>query len=133
MKAYSKHIMLNKDIKTTVANIRSGKKVLGDEIKRLLKDNSKDDATRIESWLRSEYKREGKTSLTYTLRRINNPEVKAIILSEKFGGDLFNVKGMNDSDRKMVKELRDTGILNGETLKYYKSLNGIEQRNKGVR
>ena len=67
------------------------------------------------------------------MRRINNPEVKAIILSEKFGGDLFNVKGMNDSDRKMVKELRDTGILNGETLKYYKSLNGIEQRNKGVR
>jgi hypothetical protein len=133
LKAYRKHIMLKKDIKTTVANIRSGKKVLGDEIKRLLKDNSKDDATRIESWLRSEYKREDKSNLTYTLRRINNPEVRAIILSEKFGDGLFKIRGMNDSDMKLVKELRDTGILNGETLKYYNSLNDLEQRKKRIR
>jgi hypothetical protein len=126
LKAYRKHIMLKKDIKTSVANIKSGKKDLGDEVKRFLSDNSPEDATRIESWLRSEYKREDKTNLTYTLRRINNPEVKAIILSEKFGDGLFKVRGMNDSDMRLVKELRDTGILNGETLKYYKNLNDLD-------
>jgi hypothetical protein len=121
VESYEKHIRLEKGVRDIVRKVKLGadKDEMKKEIIKLAKENPLEEK-RIESWIKSEVKKEKLNPLVSSLRFERNKEVKALILAEKFGDSFLDIKKMSDNEKKIIKELLKKKVIDKEVVNYYK-------------
>lgn len=125
--AYKRHYLLEGDVRKAIKKVKEEGSDLKQTVQTLL-NKYPEDATRLESWIRSEFKKEKKPYIVNQLAFERNKEVRAIILLEAFGADLvddsgkFNKAALDEEEFKLIKMIREANGLDEETFMYYKNL-----------
>ena len=90
-------------------------------------------AKKVKSWAKSQIKKEKLHPFTSSIAFTDNPEVKAILLFEKFGDEFLNKDiPRSKAEKTIMLELVKSGALDKSTIQYYKRIIGQDKKGTPV-